>query len=360
MKTVFALTRKPTAWLLAALILLMMTTLVVTSGVASAQTKPLAPAWITAARSGGEIQVEWAAADGADKYHIAYTVNGWHWEDVATAHTGTSVSIDENIAKREYVVRIRSGNDAGWSWWKKAATIPRLTGGSGGGGIAVGAPGKTISAPDAPSSVTVVQSGSSITASWPAAANAVLYAVEYSAQGGSWAPAHKGVDGTSITINGVDASGTYLVRVKSRGYGGVSGWTISTIAGPRSTPGAFTASIDLNSIFRRWIAPAPSIHFTEITQTTARLNVAHNNATWSWKEGTGGCSSAQDSSTSSVSLTGLAADAAYEYQAWTNGTCSGASFARETLKTPSRAAALMTVGSITSTFDTWFYRPTSD
>ena len=188
--------------------------------------KPARISKVTASRGNGVINVMWLAAEGATKYKVQYTVNGWHWWTLTETHTDTSFTIYESFPTRKYIVRVSAGNDNGFSWWRKAPEIPRLRGG--GGGVTVGSPGKSVPPPDAPDSVTLAWDGGALTASWSAAAHAVLYSVEYIVDGGSaWAPVTNEHDGTSISIDGLDPGGSYVVRVRSRGYGGVSGWTYS-------------------------------------------------------------------------------------------------------------------------------------
>ena len=198
---------------------------------------------MTATRGNGVINVTWPAAEGATKYEVQYTVNGWHWWTVATAHTTTNFTIYESFATRKYIVRVRAGNDYGWSWWRKAPEIPRLKGG--GGGIALGSePSNVIPTPDAPESVTLSWDGDALAVTWPEAANAVLYAVAYMPDGGAaWAPAHNGIDATTITINGLDIRSSYIVRVRSRGYSGVSDWTVSAPVAAQEVPPARISSV---------------------------------------------------------------------------------------------------------------------
>ena len=143
-----------------------------------------------------------------------------------------------------------------------------------GGGAAQGPPGNFIPPPDAPASVTLTRSGTSITATWDAPAHAVLYAVEYVPDGGpTWIAATPGHSSTTITIGGLDSTKGYTVRVRSRGYGGVSDWTVSNnVAGdPSSTPdtavsppgpvASVTVTRGDGSLTASWGAPAGAAYY---------------------------------------------------------------------------------------------------
>ena len=185
---------------------------------------------VTASRGNGVINVTWTAVDGAANYQVAYTVNGWHWWTVATEHTTNSITIGQSIATRKYIARVRIGNDAGWSGWKKSNTVAKLRGG--GGGVAIGPPpSPDYQVPAPPENLSVTLDGDTLTASWSAPEYAILYAVEYIEDGGStWAPAAQGHDKTSIGITGLDSEKRYRVRVRSRGYAGVSDWATSDLS----------------------------------------------------------------------------------------------------------------------------------
>ena len=141
-------------------------------------------------------------------------------------------------------------------------------------GAAQGPPGNFIPPPDAPASVTLTRSGTSITATWDAPAHAVLYAVEYVPDGGpTWIAATPGHSSTTITIGGLDSTKGYTVRVRSRGYGGVSDWTVSNnVAGdPSSTPdtavsppgpvASVTVTRGDGSLTASWDAPAGAAYY---------------------------------------------------------------------------------------------------
>ena len=87
--------------------------------------------------------------------------------------------------------------------------------------------------PDPVASVTAVHKGSSLDVSWPAAARADSYHVTYTGDNGtSWQLAALEHTGTSLTINNVDSSKTYLVGVRAKNAAGYSGWVNSDPAAP--------------------------------------------------------------------------------------------------------------------------------
>ena len=90
------------------------------------------------------------------------------------------------------------------------------------------------SPPGAPTSVTVTRADGTLTASWPAVANATAYHVTYSSDNKqSWSLASSSHPGSSITINSADNGKTYTVGVRAgNGAGQWSGWRNSAPAGP--------------------------------------------------------------------------------------------------------------------------------
>ena len=86
-------------------------------------------------------------------------------------------------------------------------------------------------APDPVAAVTVAHQGSSLAVSWDAPARATHYHVTYTDNNGtSWQLAALEHTDTSLTINGVDSSKTYLVGVRAKNAAGSSGWTNSAAA----------------------------------------------------------------------------------------------------------------------------------
>ena len=174
-----------------------------------------------------EIHVTWLTSKSATGYDVAYTTDdGANWTRVATNQSAAIYKLTGADKTKTYVFRVRAVSSGGQSGWKssnaavytedKASIQPAPP------------PPVQPQPPAAPDSVTLAWDGGALTAAWPAAAHAKLYVVEYSADNGAtWVTAALGHAETSIAIDGLDPGGSYVVRVRSRGYAGVSGWTYS-------------------------------------------------------------------------------------------------------------------------------------
>ena len=170
---------------------------------------------VTAVHNGSSLAVSWPAAARATHYHVTYTDNnGTSWQLGALEHSGTSLTINGVDSSKTYLVGVRAKNTAGSSGWVNSAAA-------------------TFTAPDPVSSVTAVHNGSSLAVSWPAAARADSYHVTYTGDNGtSWQLAALEHTGTSLTVNGVDSSKTYMVGVRAKNAAGYSGWVNSAPAAP--------------------------------------------------------------------------------------------------------------------------------
>ncbi len=291
MKDGFAVTRKSGAWLMAALVLILLASLAVgqaqdeggvgffadeLGGVAHASTPPDAPTFAILIVGNGNLRVSWFAVSGATKYEVAYSDdNGANWTSHANDLTGTSVIIGGINYHKVWVARVRAGNSNGWSGWK-------------------------VTNQDGPYSDEKVVS----------------------------TPIDDESRQKLIDLNNA---------LRSQRGGGNYGL-------PSKPPAA-----------------APYIHFTNIAQTTATLNVVNYNATWSYKQGTtGSCVGSQSAST--TNLTSLSPNTTYKYQAWTNGNCGGASFARDSFTTLPITLAASGIGRTTATLtiaghsSQWWYK----
>ena len=177
---------------------------------------PEAPASVAVTRADGALNVSWPTVAGATSYHVTYTSdNGTSWSLTAEHHTENSITITGVDNALSYIVGVRARNAAGSSGWVNSA------------------PAATLAAPDPVASVTAVHQGSSLAVSWPAAARADSYHVTYTSDNGaSWQLAALEHTGTSLTINGVDSSKTYLVGVRAKNADGSSGWVNSAPAAP--------------------------------------------------------------------------------------------------------------------------------
>ena len=97
--------------------------------------------------------------------------------------------------------------------------------------------GASGGAPGTPSSVSVERADGTLTASWPAVSGATGYHITYSSDGKqSWSLAGYDHAETSITIDGVSNSATYIVGVRALNSSGGSGWRNSPAAGPWTPP----------------------------------------------------------------------------------------------------------------------------
>ena len=122
---------------------------------------------VNATRSHGSIEVTWDAPTGATKYHVTYTTDGGNsWMLLASAHTGTSISIVNAANDKAYMVGVRAGNDGGWSGWVNSNEVPKVT----------PPPGNV-------SNVSATHNGGSVSVTWDLADHATGYDVVYSADG---------------------------------------------------------------------------------------------------------------------------------------------------------------------------------
>ena len=177
---------------------------------------PEPPASVSVTRADGALNVSWPTVAGATSYHVTYTSdNGTSWSLAAENHPENSITITGVENGLTYIVGVRAKNAAGSSGWTNSA------------------PAATLASPEAVASVTAVHKGSSLAVSWPAAARADSYHVTYTSDNGaSWQLAALEHTGTSLTINGVDSSKTYIVGIRAKNAGGASGWVNSAPAAP--------------------------------------------------------------------------------------------------------------------------------
>ena len=177
---------------------------------------PEPPVAVAVTRADGALNVSWPTVAGATSYHVTYTSdNGTSWSLAAENHSENSITITGVENGLTYIVGVRAKNAAGSSGWTNSA------------------PAATLASPEAVASVTAVHKGSSLAVSWPAAARADSYHVTYTSDNGaSWQLAALEHTGTSLTINGVDSSKTYIVGIRAKNAGGASGWVNSAPAAP--------------------------------------------------------------------------------------------------------------------------------
>ena len=158
--------------------------------------------------------------------------------------------------------------------------------------------------PATPASVTVTRSDGMLSASWPDDDLAISYHVTYTSDGGaSWTLAALDHPRPAITITNVSNSATYIVAVRARNDGGNSGWRNSAPIAPLT----------------------PEITFTNVTATTATLNLANHNSAWYYKQTAptvGTCSTVISAGTNSKAITGLDKSTSYTFGAYSDGGCS--------------------------------------
>ena len=230
--------------------LLAMAALTLASAPVQAQTPPPdTPSSVTVTRADGSLTASWPAAANATGYHITYSSDGGgSWSLGAYDHAGTSITISSVTNSDTYIVAVRALNSSGGSGWRNSAPA---------------GPFAQTPPPDTPSSVTVTRADGSLTASWPAAANATGYHITYSSDGGgSWSLGAYDHAGTSITISSVTNSDTYIVAVRALNSSGGSGWRNSAPAGPFAqtpppdTPSSVTVTRADGSLTASWPAAA--------------------------------------------------------------------------------------------------------
>ena len=204
------------------------------SGKGTPRDEPDAPAKPTVATGTGQLTVSWEApdnnGDAIDEYEVEYkrntaSVTTWRERTV----TGTRATLGSLSNGREYAVRVKAHNEAGWSGNSTAAT-----------GTPLAAPGT----PTGPAASTGTH-----TVSWGAVTGAAEYELQARRNGGSWASAGT-VTETSDEFTSV-ASGSWDYQVRACNTGGCGNWSSSltvtvgsgltlTVLPETSTDGAYT------------------------------------------------------------------------------------------------------------------------
>ena len=176
------------------------------------------------ALSDTEIRVSWPAAAKADGYLVQWTTVGQSFDDIRQASvTGTSHTITGLEYSTEYLVQVtatRTGTDNG------SPSDPSAT--------------ATTNAPPAPAQVSGVQasalSHTEIRVSWPAAAKADGYLVQWTTVGQSFDDIRQAsATGTTHTITGLEYSTEYVIQVAATRTGAANGQP-SQSANARTNP----------------------------------------------------------------------------------------------------------------------------
>ena len=244
--------------------LLLLAALTLSSSPALAQSPPGSVSSVTLSRADGTVTADWPAVSGATKYHVTYTTDGgtsWHApvHDHLNISTNTLTFTADNT--KTYIVGVRAGNDDGWSGWTNSPASNPYT---------------PPAPPGSVSSITLTRADGTVTADWPAVAEATKYHVTYSTDGGaSWhAPVkdHMNVATNTLTFT-ADNTKTYIVGVRAGNDDGWSSWTNSpaidpyTPPTPPDTPASVTLTRADGTVTADWPAVAEATKY-HVTYTT--------------------------------------------------------------------------------------------
>ena len=295
----------------AVLLALTLAALALLTSDALAQSPPGTPSSVSLIRADGVLRASWDAVPGAATYHVTYSSDGGtSWSLAALRHTGTSIVIGvSNDAA--YVVGVRARNEHGDSGWRNSPTIgpykPKP----------IPDPGPRPDPPETPSSVSLTRADGTLTASWDAVSGATGYHVTYSSDGGaSWSLAALDHTGTSITIDNISNSATYVVGVRAGNSDGWGGWRNSPAIGPYTppttpppppaVPSGLAAQPSHKSVALTWDDPSDST----ITRYEYRYRAAPPAPGWgAWTPVPN-----SDSATTSVRIAGLTNGTEYRFK----------------------------------------------
>ena len=85
---------------------------------------PSAPSSVDVTRADGTLTASGYAASNATKYHITYSSDGGQsWTAASDNHAGSSITITGVDNGESYVVGVRAGNSSGWSGWTNSGTV---------------------------------------------------------------------------------------------------------------------------------------------------------------------------------------------------------------------------------------------
>jgi hypothetical protein len=297
--------------------------LVINGTVSSTQTSCGVTAGLSATNiTSSSITLSWNAVSGATSYKIHYHVSGSATWTTTTSST-SSVSISGLTASTGYGFRVQTVCSGGTSAYSLPATFTTA------------APSCSVPAGLSSGNITP----SSATLSWTAVTGATSYNIHYRVSGSAtWTNTTSST--SSVSISGLTASTAYEFQVQTVCSGGTSAYsssaTFTTIAPSCSVPaGLSSGNITTSSATLSWTAVSGAtsynIHYRVSGSTT-------------WTTTT--------SSTSSVSISGLTASTAYEFQVQT--VCSGGTSAYSSSATftttapPCSVPAGLSSGNITS------------
>ena len=207
---------------------------------------PSAPTNFAVAVGATDIVLSWEAPEtgAADGYNVEYGEQDS--EELATqqlTEEQTSYTHADSVEGVTYQYRVQAHNTAGESPWSETLTASRTL------------------APPAPTSPTVIVSGSAITISWTAPASGIVesYEVQYGFAGsGETETASVDASMTSFTHPGPVGDTRYEYRVRSVNSVGNSDWAGPVDAMwvvPPEPPTGVTAAIDGDDILVSWTRP---------------------------------------------------------------------------------------------------------
>ena len=294
----------------------------------------------------GTLTVSWNAVDGAAKYHALYQADGaGDWlppiDDYKNI-TGTGFRFDVDNTK-SYVVGVRAGNSAGWGPWTESASSPRLETSEGNNGENPPEQTPEDDKPDSLSRVNYLEYGYNVDiypnhagTRWKKVENATGYHITARVDG-QWKTVAKHATGTNwrsgtAWINLARGEGCtsltkgerFLVDIRPIWWGGEGEWTEADeqsgaqfVAGPWRSASSHTIKAKDTEVCGVMLTAS------NVSVTRATLDLVQHTGAWYYKSATTGktdCTGVA-SGTSSVKVTGLKADTAYIFAAYSDSAC---------------------------------------
>ena len=230
---------------------------------------------MTLSRADGTLTATWNAPANAAAYHVTYTTNnGQSWSLGAMDHAQTTWTLNDADNSATYVVGVRARNSANaWSGWTNSAAagpyVPPVT-----------------SPPAAPTGLTATAGNGSVVLAWDDPSDAAISGYEYQVNHndtstgkfsgwGAWQRiADSGAATTSHTLSGLTNGAEYRYRLRAVNAAGAGA------TAPNAKPWYVTATPD----------GAPSISVTNVTATSATLNLNNHSGAWYYQAsgGSGG------------------------------------------------------------------------
>ena len=200
--------------------------------------KLTAPEITEASAVAGTLTATWSADENAERYLVEYKAEGdaWNEADAVQVESGTSWTFENVDSNAKYQVRVKAiadrynYNNSDWVYADVADGRVKL------------------SAPE----ITEAQTANgTLTATWNAVDNAEYYLVDYKVAGEEWR-GNSGIrveSGTSWTLENVDSSVSYQIRVKAiadRYNNNNSDWVYADVADARAK--LDTPTVDLSAL----------------------------------------------------------------------------------------------------------------